>query len=346
MSAQKEQLKAIATRLSQERQKKSMSLEEIAAKTYIPQRLLIALEDANLDRLPEPVFIQGFIRRFADAIGLDGIALSKEFTVDLSPLPAPATASLISNTIEPQTPKPTALKSSIPKAPEPALPKASEPAVPKAPEPSIPRAAEPPQVVHSEAPTPLPTPKASEPAAIRDPQPAQKLEPTAVRDSVPTPPRISTSEPPARLPLIALAAAIGLGVIGVLASTFVNRQPERSNPSAATSPTVQPSQAPTPGSSAPVASTPPSSPTPASPSPGAVNVKMNITEESWVEVLVDGTSVYEGTLTKGTQRSWSGKSVEINTGNAGGVSLSYNNGEAKVMGAAGDLGSATFPPTP
>ncbi|MCU0553001.1 MAG: DUF4115 domain-containing protein [Leptolyngbya sp. Prado105] len=335
MSAQKEQLKAIGTRLSEERQKKSISLEEIAAKTYIPQRLLSAIEDANLDRLPEPVFIQGFIRRFADAIGLDGIAMSKEFTVDLTPLPAPTAASLISNTIEPQPPKPIGLQPPKP-APKPAI----DPI------------------------TPLPKPKPPEPAVIRDPQPVQKVEPAAVRDPI-SEPRLSTDESPSRLPLIALAAAIGLGVIGVLASTFANRPQERSTPVTATAPAAKPSpppvasqppRSPAPAVSAPASPAPVGSPSPAasaspapavSPSPtGPVNVKMNVTEESWVEVIVDGNPVYEGTLTKGTQKTWSGNQVVVNTGNAGGVSLSYNNAAEKLMGASGELQTATFPPTP
>jgi cytoskeleton protein RodZ len=129
-SAQREQLKAIGTRLREERQKKSMPLEEIAVKTYIPQRLMIALEEANLDRLPEPVFVQDFIRRYADAIGLDGSALSKEFTIDLSPLPAPSAATLITATpqsfLKPVVQAPASSKPAVPIPPAPA-PKLPEP---------------------------------------------------------------------------------------------------------------------------------------------------------------------------------------------------------------------------
>lgn len=304
-SAQKEQLKSIATRLSEERQKKSISLEEIAAKTYIPQRLLNAIEDANLDRLPEPVFIQGFIRRYADAIGLDGTAISKEFTVDLSPLPAPTAATLISSTPEPPL-KPvvqntTPLKPATP--PKPAVP--------------IP---------------PLPTPKPQEPELVRD-EPKPKL----------SEPKLTPDEPPSRLPLIALGGAIALGMIGVLAATLFNRPAERSTPVAATAvQSPKPSIAP-PSPTTQAAAKPSPSPSPA----GAVGVKMNVTEDSWVEVLVDGNPAFEGTLPKGTQRSWSGKQqVVVTAGNAGGVALSYNNAPFKPMGSAGEVQSATFPPAP
>jgi cytoskeletal protein RodZ len=58
-----------------------MSTEAIAAKTFIPLRLLKALEEGQLDQLPEPVFIQGFIRRYADALNLDGAALAQTFSI-------------------------------------------------------------------------------------------------------------------------------------------------------------------------------------------------------------------------------------------------------------------------
>jgi cytoskeletal protein RodZ len=94
--AQAEQLRAISEQLCQARQQREISLEEIAVKTYIPLRILQALEHANAEQLPEPVFVQGFIRRYGDAVGLDGAAISKSFKIDLdatktdTPLPARA----------------------------------------------------------------------------------------------------------------------------------------------------------------------------------------------------------------------------------------------------------------
>ncbi len=56
-----------------------MPTEEVAAKTYIRMGVLKALEDGQSDQLPEPVFIQALIRRYGDALGLDGTALAKTF---------------------------------------------------------------------------------------------------------------------------------------------------------------------------------------------------------------------------------------------------------------------------
>ncbi|GAB4378042.1 MAG: hypothetical protein Kow00121_29050 [Elainellaceae cyanobacterium] len=80
-TTQLEQLKAIGAYLYEIRQDQARTLEEIAAKTYIPLRLLKALEAGQEKVLPEPVFVQGFIRRYADALGIDGQALAQQFPI-------------------------------------------------------------------------------------------------------------------------------------------------------------------------------------------------------------------------------------------------------------------------
>lgn len=74
--AQVEQLREITTHLRQVRQEKSIRIEEIAAQTLIRAGILQALEEERFEELPEPIFVQGFIRRYGDALGLDGNALS------------------------------------------------------------------------------------------------------------------------------------------------------------------------------------------------------------------------------------------------------------------------------
>nr|WP_199339529.1 helix-turn-helix transcriptional regulator [Nostoc sp. FACHB-892] len=62
--------------MRQVRQEKSICIEEIAAQTLIRAGVLQALEEQRFEELPEPIFIQGFIRRYGDVLGLDGNALS------------------------------------------------------------------------------------------------------------------------------------------------------------------------------------------------------------------------------------------------------------------------------
>jgi transcriptional regulator with XRE-family HTH domain len=76
---QVQKLTEIGTFLRNLRTKKGMSLEEIATKTMVQQRFLDAIEKGEYEHLPEPLYIRGFIRRFAEAMGIDGIPISESF---------------------------------------------------------------------------------------------------------------------------------------------------------------------------------------------------------------------------------------------------------------------------
>lgn len=82
--AQEEQLKEIGAHLREVRLQQSLSIDEIAAKTLIRVTFLQALEEGQLDLLPEAIFVQGFIRRYGDVLGMDGTALGKTFPTDFS----------------------------------------------------------------------------------------------------------------------------------------------------------------------------------------------------------------------------------------------------------------------
>lgn len=67
-----------------------------------------------------------------------------------------------------------------------------------------------------------------------------------------------------------------------------------------------------------------------------VTVELRITEESWVQVLVDGAKVYEGIMRPGAEDNWSGeRQVAVRVGNAGGVEAIVN---GQSMGKMGDRG--------
>lgn len=61
------------------RQEQSLSLEEVATKTKVQARLLNAIEEANLEQLPEPIYIKGFIKKYADFLGLNGAEFASSF---------------------------------------------------------------------------------------------------------------------------------------------------------------------------------------------------------------------------------------------------------------------------
>ncbi|OLP18642.1 hypothetical protein BST81_09655 [Leptolyngbya sp. 'hensonii'] len=67
--------------LRQMREAQSLTLEQISIQTKISQRLLRAIEQGSLDHLPEPVYIQGFIKRYAETLGLDGTLFANQFPI-------------------------------------------------------------------------------------------------------------------------------------------------------------------------------------------------------------------------------------------------------------------------
>ncbi|MEM9089148.1 MAG: helix-turn-helix domain-containing protein [Cyanobacteria bacterium P01_F01_bin.53] len=88
---QQNQLAQIGAYLRDNREKQAKSLEDIAIRTYIRPQLLSGIETGNPELLPEPIFVQGFIRRYAEALGINGLELAQQFTVNSIPsTPRPA----------------------------------------------------------------------------------------------------------------------------------------------------------------------------------------------------------------------------------------------------------------
>lgn len=58
------------------RQAKALSIEQVHSQTWVPIHQLKALEAGQVEQLPEDIFVRGFIRRAADALGLDGCELA------------------------------------------------------------------------------------------------------------------------------------------------------------------------------------------------------------------------------------------------------------------------------
>lgn len=70
-----EGLRQLGLELRKARQVRSLSLQQLHSQTLVPLHHLEALETGQIDRLPEDIYIRGFIRRVGDALGLDGAAM-------------------------------------------------------------------------------------------------------------------------------------------------------------------------------------------------------------------------------------------------------------------------------
>ncbi len=246
---QAERLAEMGLQLCELRQQQEISLEQIASKTRIQPRLLEAIEQGRLEDLPESVYIQSFIRQYADAIGLNGVEFASTF--------------------------PTSYK-------------------------------------------------------LPDYRPSWRSLPGAHLR-------------PVHLYLIYMLLIIS-AVNGL--SYFLNRsmrQPELANADMKMQPT-----APTPiGPVNPLQNVAKAT---AQKQPGtqkAVRVGVMLTAQSWVRVVADGKTEFEGVLPEGTQRAWvANQQVVVRAGNAGGVMVSFNDGQSKKLGEPGAIEEMAFPPDP
>lgn len=76
MEQQGNKIKEIGFLLKEARHQNSVSLEELAAQTLVRVGLLSAIENGNLQELPEPIYVQAIIRQYANFLGLDGDKLA------------------------------------------------------------------------------------------------------------------------------------------------------------------------------------------------------------------------------------------------------------------------------
>jgi cytoskeletal protein RodZ len=76
---QADTLAEIGLKLRQTREAQSMSLEKLAVTTMIRSHILEAIEEGNLDQLPEAIYTQRLIERYANALNLDGKKLANLF---------------------------------------------------------------------------------------------------------------------------------------------------------------------------------------------------------------------------------------------------------------------------
>ena len=296
-----DKLREIARQLVAAREAQGMPIEEVATKTFIPIRILKALEAAETFKLPEPIFVQGFIKRYAKLVGLDGDALAKEIPLDQTPIAV--------NIIK-----------------EPAA-RALVPPINK---------------------------------CVSLDEPTSERPHESIFSKIAPPDDRSTPQEPFDRPtwlIPALAGLVGFGVIVGAIALITNRpQPVTTAPSPSAKPkaSTKPSAIAVPSESPRVEpsaiATPSPSPSPVvTPSPtanlttGPVNVVLNLSDDSWVEVKSDGKVVFEGTMAKGSNQNWSAqKEIEVTSGNAGAVTVSQNQKPGKVMGSAGDVKTTTF----
>lgn len=74
-----EERRKIGSTLERARAEKGLSLEEVEQATKIRKRYLVGLEQEDYGVLPDAVYVQGFLKTYANYLGLDGEEMSQEF---------------------------------------------------------------------------------------------------------------------------------------------------------------------------------------------------------------------------------------------------------------------------
>lgn len=236
------QLVELGSLLRQTREGQGQSLKEIATQTLIRSSLLQAIEAGNLHQLPEPVYLRGLIRRYGDALALDGEVLASQvFTA--------------------------------------------------------------PQV--------------------------QKL----------------SWHQSANAQLRPLHLYLTYFVILIAAVSGLSYLLKRTAPEMAVLPPLEPLHSPTASSVSPGN---PAKPSEAKPLPSVkspIQVEMTLTSQSWLRIVADGNTQFEGILQPGDTRLLKAdKSLTIRAGNAGAVMVSLNNSKATALGKPGMVEEVTYSP--
>jgi transcriptional regulator with XRE-family HTH domain len=76
-------------RLRSAREAQELSLDEVSVRTRVPKRLLEAIETGDHATLPAPTYSAGFVKVYAQTVGLDPAELSQQFRNDLGRHAAP-----------------------------------------------------------------------------------------------------------------------------------------------------------------------------------------------------------------------------------------------------------------
>lgn len=81
-------LRELGRELRKGRQIRSLSIQQLHSQTLVPLHHIESIENGELDKLPQDIYVRGFILRLGDALGLDGSAMANALPKSApSPIP-------------------------------------------------------------------------------------------------------------------------------------------------------------------------------------------------------------------------------------------------------------------
>ena len=171
------------------REAKGLTCSQVAAQTHMLVQIVEEMECEDFHRIPAPIYGRGFVRLFAECVGLDPVPLVREFMEIYEGRRAPTVSIREVPTATVPPPVPPRWQTTVAPPPETVAPPVQEPE--SEPEPVVPPEPEPvPEPIAPPEPEPFPEP---EPVAPPEPEPVS--EPVAPPDPEPEPEPIVPPEP-------------------------------------------------------------------------------------------------------------------------------------------------------
>jgi len=344
-SKQAEKLAEIGAQFKRIRQDKDLSIPHLTATTLISERYLRAIEDGEIDSLPEPVYVRGFIRKYGDALGVGD--LSEDFPLnpvlpqtkwagspaaELRPLHlyalyigviAGAVSLLATFLNAPDANKINDSQTILSKAAQVNLPKANTSAKVESLVPAIGGL----EVLRQTVVDPSAMATNTNNPSVINPS---VINPSVINPSVVLP----TANAPEGLTTSAnsLNKSQSESAFGEVNSSFNNvLKSWTSNVDLQRSTTQKNSAIDGADGKFEFAGNKP------------VNVGIVMKGQSWLRIIVDGKTEFEGVLDEGKKLTWSGdRQISIRAGNASSVGLSYNNQQIKTLGREGEIAERLF----
>ena len=322
-SKQAEKLAEIGAQFKRIREDKELSIPHLTATTLISERYLRAIEAGQMDSLPEPVYVRGFIRKYGDALGVGD--LSEDFPLnpvlpeqkwvgsaaaELRPLHlyalyvvviAGAVSLLATFLNSPDANKINDSQTNFSNAAQISSAKSN-------------KAIEPTEILLPKIGglAVLKQVSSSVPVAIANPT-ATTIE--VKNQALPTD---TLNKPNSQTNLGKTNTNLNNMLLAVTSSSLPSVNTSLNNATVAN------------GKFEFVGNKP-------------VNVGIVMQGESWMRVTVDGQTEFEGVLNEGKKLAWSGdRQISIRAGNASSVALSYNNQPIKVLGREGEVAERQF----
>ncbi|MGK7938657.1 MAG: helix-turn-helix domain-containing protein [Crocosphaera sp.] len=324
-ATQAEEIRKIASYLNQQRVKQGLTLEDIASLTFIRLPMLKALEAADVEQLPELIYVQGFIRRYGETLKLDGYGLSHQITASQGEKTA----------ISPNLVAPAVIGSSVGQEDPPTM-------VNTSPTQSVAVASQPRTLVHP----------SEEPSEVFRGSWFKGLQLywlyLVILGGAIAGLFYLFSAPPAREET---AQTQGTQAVTTTAKTQETTQPITKPETMVSSEKLSPILETTPETAQTTPTTTPAqvsdniTPNDQGSSNNAIKAVLQLEADSWLQVRVDGKVEYEGILQGGSQQSWDAQEkLMIRAGNAGAVKLSINNKPPEVLGELGQVKTVEVTP--